>query len=134
MDLSSLNILAVVVAALSCFMLGGLWYSPVLFGKVWSQESGITEERAVNASRGRIFGLAFVASLVIAFNLAMFLGPQSTLQTGLLYGFLAGFGWVTMAFAINDLFELRSFRLFAINAGYHTVAFSVMGAIIGAWH
>lgn len=134
MEFSSLNIPAILVAALSCFMLGGFWYSPVLFAKAWMRESGVTEERAAKANRLQIFGLAFVASVVIAFNLAMFLGPQSTLQTGLFYGFLAGFGWVAMAFGINDLFELRSFKLFAINAGYHTVAFSMMGAIIGAWH
>jgi hypothetical protein len=45
---------------------------------------------------------------------------------------LAGFGWVAMTFVINDLFELRSHDLLAINAGYHTVAFTVMGAIVGS--
>jgi hypothetical protein len=134
MDISSLNLLAVFVAALSCFMLGGLWYSGVLFGKVWMQETGITEERAKNQNIPRTFGLAFLASLVIAFNLAMFLGSSSTLHSGLFYGFLAGFGWVAMSFAINDLFEQRSFKLFLINASYHTLAFTIMGGIIGAWH
>lgn len=64
----------------------------------------------------------------------MFLGSSSTLGTGAFYGFLAGFGWVAMSFAINDLFEQRSFKLLAINAGYHTVGFTLMGAILGAWH
>ncbi|TFH71648.1 DUF1761 domain-containing protein [Gammaproteobacteria bacterium LSUCC0112] len=134
MDISSLNFLAIFVAALSCFMLGGLWYSGVLFGKIWMRETGITEERANNQNIPRTFGLAFLASLVIAFNLAMFLGSSSTLHSGLFYGFLAGFGWVAMSFAINDLFEQRSFKLFLINASYHTLAFTIMGGIIGAWH
>ena len=30
-----------------------------------------------------------------------------------------------------DLFERRSLRLWAINAGYNVVAFTVMGLIIG---
>lgn len=134
MDISQVNFLAVIVAALSSFMLGGLWYSPVLFGVAWMTESGVTEQAAEKSNKLKIFGLALLASLVISFNLAVFLGPESTLYTGAFYGFLAGFGWVAMAFAINDLFELRSFRLFAINGGFHTVGFTVMGAIIGAWH
>jgi len=134
MDFSSLNFIAISIAAVSSFVLGGLWYSPLLFGNTWMRETGITEESAKNQNMAKKFGLAFVASFIIALNLAMFLGAQSTLQTGIFYGFLAGFGWVAMSFAINDLFEQRSFRLFAINAGYHTVGFTIMGAIVGVWH
>ncbi len=108
MDIAQVNFLAILVAALSSFFLGGLWYSPALLGKLWMQETGITEEKANNSNMARTFSLAFVASLIIAFNLAMFLGPQSTVATGAFYGFLAGFGWVAMSFAINDLFEQRS--------------------------
>ncbi len=129
-----INYLAVVAATAVSFGLGGLWYSPALFGKAWMAETGITEESAQSRNMAKVFGFAILATLIIAFNLAAFLGPQSTLATGTFYGFLAGAGWVAMAFGINDLFEARSFRLFAINAGYHTVAFTLMGAIIGAWH
>jgi hypothetical protein len=134
MDLSQLNLWAVLVATLVSFGLGGLWYSPKLFGAAWMAETGITEKKAAEANMARTFGLALLANLVIAFNLAMFLGPERTLGTGILYGFLAGFGWVSMSFAVNDLFEQRSLRLFAINAGFHCVSFTLMGAIIGAWH
>lgn len=134
MDLSTINLLAIGAAALSSFVLGGLWYSPVLFGKAWMRATGITEESAKQQNRVKVFGLAFIASLIIAFNLAMFLGNDSSLGTGAFYGFLAGFGWVAMAFAINDLFEQRPCTLFAINAGFNTVSFTLMGAILGAWH
>jgi len=132
MDFSTLNFLAIGVSALSSFVLGGLWYSPLLFGKAWMKETGITEEAVKNQNGAKVFGFAFIASLIIAFNLAMFLGSTSTLKTGMFYGFLAGFGWVAMSFAINDLFEQRSFKLFAINAGYHTTGITIMGAILGA--
>ncbi len=134
MDGSQINILAVCLAALSSFILGGLWYSPLLFGGVWMKEAGVTEETAKKANMIRTFSLAFIASLVISFNLAMFLGAERTLQTGLFYGFLAGFGWVAMAFIINDVFEQRPFKLSLINAGYHAVSFTIMGGIIGVWH
>jgi hypothetical protein len=48
-------------------------------------------------------------------------------------GALAGFGWVAMAIAIIAVFENRSWSYIAINGGYMTVAFIVMGAILGAW-
>jgi len=134
MDLSQINFLAVVVAAVVGFGVGAIWYSPVLFSNAWLKETGIKKDGDQQRSPALIFGLAFLATLVIAFNLAMFLGPQASLATGALYGFFAGFGWVAMSFAINDLFELRSFKLYAINAGYYTLIFTIMGAIIGAWH
>jgi hypothetical protein len=33
--MSDINILAVLVAAVSSFLLGGLWYSPVMFHDLW---------------------------------------------------------------------------------------------------
>jgi len=134
MDISQLNFIAIIVAALSSFILGGLWYSQLLFGKAWMKETGLSEESAKNANMTKIFTLSFIATFIIAFNLAMFLGPQSILETGAFYGFLAGFGWVAMSFGVNDLFEQRSFKLFAINAGFHTVSFTMIGAIVGGWH
>lgn len=134
MNLAELNYLAILSAAITSFAIGGLWYSPTLLGKVWMREVNLTEEDAKAANMGKIFGLAFVAALVIAFNLAAFLGPDATVTTGAFYGFLAGIGWVAMAMGINDLFEQRSLKLYLINACYHTLTFTVMGAILGLWH
>lgn len=129
-----LNYLAILAATAASFVLGGLWYSPVLFGKIWMVETGITEESAQQRNMVKVFGLAILATLIVAFNLAAFLGPEASLTSGAFYGFLAGAGWVALAFAINDLFEGRTLRLFAINAGYHTLSFTLMGAIIGVWN
>lgn len=129
-----LNYLAILAATAASFVLGGLWYSPVLFGKVWMVETGITEESAQQRNMVKVFGLAILATLIVAFNLAAFLGPEASLVSGAFYGFLAGAGWVAMAFAVNDLFEGRTLRLFAVNAGYHTLSFTLMGAIIGVWN
>ena len=38
------NFIAVLVAALSTFMLGGLWYSKVLFGPAWQRAAGDTRK------------------------------------------------------------------------------------------
>ena len=133
MDLSQINYLAVVVAAASSFLVGGLWYSPVLFEKAWMKESGLTEEEMKNANTSKIFGGSFVLALVISFNLAAFLGPESDLAFGLFAGFAAGAGWVSMSLGMTYLFSRRSLKLFFINAGYHVVTYTLMGAILGLW-
>lgn len=130
----SFNYLAILVATVSTFLLGGLWYSPALFGKAWMQEMGFTEEALkAKGDVGRIMGVSFVLELIMAFNLAAFIGAKASLSFGLLAGAAAGFGWVALAFGVTYLFERKSLRLFFINAGYHAIAFALMGAILGAW-
>lgn len=127
------NVWAVLVAALSTFLIGGLWYSPALFGKAWMRENGFTEESMKGANMTKIFGLAFLLGIVAAINLAMFMGPENDPAMGAMWGFLAGFGWVATFVGTHYLFERRSLKLFLINAGYSVVALTVMGVILAAW-
>jgi hypothetical protein len=134
MDFSTINYLAVIAAALSTFVLGGLWYSPALFGKAWMRANNFTSEELQTFSKARMFGWSFLFSLVMAFNLAMFLAePRTDVTWGMTAGALAGLGWVAMAIAVVGLFENKSWTYILINGGYMTVAFIIMGAIIGGW-
>jgi Protein of unknown function (DUF1761) len=134
MDFSTINYLAVLAAAVSTFVLGGLWYSPLLFGKAWMHANGFSETDLQTFSKARMFGWSILFSLVMSLNLAMFLaGPTTNVSWGMAAGGLAGFGWLAMAIAIVGLFENKSWKYIAINGGYMTVAFVIMGAIIGAW-
>jgi hypothetical protein len=133
MDLSKLNYMAVIVAALSAFVIGGVWYSPILFGNLWMKETGLTDDVLRRRSMGLVFGSSFVLCLVIAFNLAAFLAGPPDLVWGMTAGALAGVGWVATAMGVTYLFEMRSMRLFLVNAGFHAVAFVIMGGIIGIW-
>lgn len=133
MDISTLNWWAVLVAALANFMVGGVWYS-VLFAKAWMKANGFTEETLKQGNTARIFGLSFLWSVVMSFNLAMFLNDKNTdTAWGAAAGFLAGFGWVAMALFIIGLFERRKTSWMLINGGYATVSLVVMGVILGAW-
>jgi hypothetical protein len=125
-----INWIAVLVAAVACFLLGGLWYSPLLFGKAWQRETGLTDEQLKRGNTARIFGLSFVLALLAAWNFANFLGPRPSLALGLGAGASAGLLWVAGSFGINYLFERKSFRLFAINGGYHTVQFAIIGLVL----
>jgi hypothetical protein len=128
-----INHFAVFAAAISMFVLGGLWYGP-LFGKQWMQANNFNEEDIKNANPAKQFGLSLLFAIIIAYNLAAFLGnPETDMAWGATAGFLAGFGWVMLGVAVISLFEQRSWKYILINGGYMTVAFTLMGLIIGAW-
>ena len=133
MAFQKVNWLAVFVAAISSFVLGGIWYSKALFGQAWVRACGFNEEELQQANMGRTFGVAFLLALFAAFNLAMFIGPEADVAFGGLAGFFAGIGWVTTMIGIHYLFERRTLAHFLINAGYSVAALTVMGVILGAW-
>jgi hypothetical protein len=133
MDISHVNWLAVVVAALSAFMVGGIWYSKTLFGNAWMVDSNLNIEQIEAGNKGKIFGFTAFFSLLMAVNLGMFLADAKTdLAWGAEAGCLAGI-WTFCAIAIHSLFELKSWRYIFINGGYSLVSLTLMGAIIGAW-
>ena len=134
MQPDQINPFAILVAALSCFLLGGLWYSPALFGRAWMRSNGFTPDALHRGNQAVIFGLSFIAALVMATNLAFFLAdPKTTTAWGAIAGALAGFGWVAMGIIILGLFERRSWLWIVINGGYQVIALTLMGAILGAW-
>jgi len=133
MNPSLINWLAVIVAGLSAFIVGGIWYSRPLFGNAWMVDSNLTEEQIKQGNKGKIFGFTLVFSLIMAVNLAMFLADAKTNASwGATAGFLAGI-WTFCAIAIHSLFELKSWRHIFINGGYSVVSLTLMGLIIGAW-
>lgn len=133
MDISTVNWIAVLVAGVSAFILGGIWYSSKLFGAPWLAETKLTNEQINQSNKARTFGWAFVFSLIMAANLALFLNEPSTTATwGAAAGFLAGI-WVFSGLAITALFELKSWKYVFINGGYLVLALILMGLILGAW-
>src|SRR5262252_6997132 len=133
MNMSTLNVWAILAAAVSAFVVGGLWYSPALLGSLWKRANGFGNDEPPPAGV-KIFGLSFLLSLIMSFNLAMFLNDGKTdAAWGATAGFLAGFGWVAMGIAVVSLFERRPWTYVIVNGGYLTAALVLMGAILGAW-
>jgi len=126
-----MNYLAIVAAAVSSFLLGGLWYSKALFGPTWNAQNGGVPHEGHPA---KVFGVSFAFSLVAAFAFAQWLGPAPGLQPALTAGAVAGFGMVAASFGINYQFAQRSFKLWLIDGGYHTAQFVLFGLILGLWH
>lgn len=132
--ISQLNYWAVLVAAIASFFLGGLWYSPVLFYKPWMRAAGLNEEQLRQGNMAKIFGVSMVFQLIAAFVLAMFIGVELDAAIGAVVGSMVGLAWVATAFGVVYLFERRPLALLLINGGYNVVTYTLMGAILGAWH
>ena len=128
----TINWLSVIVAAVSAFLVGGVWYGP-LFGRAWMREFGLTEEDLKGRNVQKTFGLSLLWAFIAATNLEMFIGPEADFAFGTMAGFFAGFGWVAALLGILYLFEMKSLKAFLINAGYCTLALTIMGAVLGAW-
>ena len=130
--IADINWIAVLLALVAAFMLGGAWYSRALFGDTWMREIGLTEEAIQSANMARTFGGTIILEGLAAIALAAFLGRDATWIEGLQTGLWIGLFFIATAYGITYLFEQRSFRIWLINAGYYVVLYAVMGAIIGA--
>ncbi|MFL6725861.1 MAG: DUF1761 domain-containing protein [Sphingomicrobium sp.] len=128
------NLIAVLLCGVASLVLGGIWYSPMLFAKPWQRLTGLSDDQAKSGNIAITFGLAFVLSLIAAYVFAMFLGTSMPLAGAVGAGFSAGLCWVGAAYGINYLFERRPLGLWAINAGYHTLQFTLFGLIVGLMH
>ena len=125
------NWLAVALCAVSSLVLGGIWYSPMLFAKAWQQAAGLSDDQLKNGNMAKILGLTFVLSFIAAAVFAMFLGPNFGVGPATAAGFSAGLCWVAASYGITYLFEHRPLKLWLVNGGYHTLQFTLFGAIIG---
>lgn len=131
--MQGINVWAVLVAAASSFLLGGIWYGP-LFKNLWCREAAVDPDPSKGRHPAQVFGGALVLAVVAAFVFALFLGPQPELKSAVAWGFTVGLGLVATSFGINYLFANRSLLLWLIDGGYHTLQFTLFGLVLGLWH
>ena len=129
-----MHYLGILLAAAAMFGIGSVWYSPVLFAKVWMREAGMAPDhpKPDGKTMAKTFGATFLLLLVCATVLDVLIS-NSTAGEGILHGLFMGFlaGVVASAItAINHLFENKSLKLFLINAGYDVLGFCLMGVIL----
>jgi hypothetical protein len=127
-----INVLAVIVAAVSSFLLGGLWYSPLLFGPTWQREAGDTRKPG-EGHPAKVFGLSFLFALIAAVAYALIIPPATSAANAIAVGIAVGVGFAAASFGINYQFANRSAKLFFIDGGYHTAQFGIYGLILGLW-
>jgi fluoride ion exporter CrcB/FEX len=140
MHLHHLNLLAILVAAISTMVVGFLWYSRFLFAIPWMREMGYdpndkAKVQEMQKSAGPAYLGSFIASLVSAFVLALFFHwlRVQDLEFGLLVSSHVWLGFVATVQLTSSLFSKQSMKLFAINTGYQLACYLAMGAILTVW-
>jgi hypothetical protein len=134
LNFASINLLVIFGATVAANLIGGLWYSPFLFGNFWRKDSGLGASTGPMSNPAGTFVAAFIFQFLAACMLGGLLGHNVGPSEGATLGALLGFALVFTAIGITNLFEGRPLRLVVIHAGYHMVALSVIGAIIGQWN
>ena len=130
---TQVNLLAVLVAGVVMFALGGLWYSPALFAKKWVAAVGKSDEELKKGASGANYVVTFVAKLVSAYVLAKVGWASATVGEGVTTGFLCWFGFAAPTSYVHGMFAGRSTQLWVIDTGYTLVSFILAGAILAVW-
>ncbi len=130
--MANANLLAILVAAACGFLVGGIWYGP-LFGKAWQREIGMTDDDLKSADMLKIYGTAFLFSVLSA----VFLGHlfahfgEMSLRSTMMISVGVALGFIVPAIGTNYLFGRKSGKLFAIDAGYWVAFYAAMGLVFG---
>jgi hypothetical protein len=129
------NYLAILVAGIANMIVGGLWYSPVLFAKPWMALNNMTEESMKNAKPGPLYAQAFVASLVMYYVLAHIIHytNAATAMDGAKTAFWVWLGFITTVQFTANLFSPKKIGAYFIDTGYQFVTTIVAGVILAVW-
>ena len=134
--MGKVNLVAVFAGASAFFALGALWYGP-LFGAVWKREAGY-DGAGFPGPRSSlpmpaVMALAFLLELLVV----LMLGHSVARSSGaphVVMMMAIGFGAMIMtpALGINYLFQQRTGKLFAIDAGYLVLGMALVGGVFVA--
>ncbi|HVH31601.1 MAG TPA: DUF1761 domain-containing protein [bacterium] len=132
------NFLAVVVAAVAVFVLGWLWYSPLLFYKPWMRLRGKDPAAAMAGAKmpvGKLL-IELVRCLILAYVIACFvalLGVSGWLRA-VQFGLFVWIGFPVILLTGSVLWDDVPWKVAAIHAGDWLVKMLVIPIIVSSWH
>jgi Protein of unknown function (DUF1761) len=137
-DLGALNWLAVIAGAVVYFVLGALWYSPMLFAKAWQRSIGWDESRTPPQQSAMTYVVPLLAYIVMAIAVGMLAAAtgSDTFAEGLVLGLVVGVGLSlahTFVDASFDPGKPEPWTWFAINGAYHTIGLILVAIIVAIW-
>ncbi|MBI5413953.1 DUF1761 domain-containing protein [Candidatus Peregrinibacteria bacterium] len=132
---SSVNWVAVLVSTVAMMAFGMLWYSSLLFGKVWMRSIGIKEGEMPSSEMGKgvILGLInqFVRTSVLA--LALIIMSPKTLQEGLLYGGILWLGFEATVIFGGVIWEKKPHDFFCVSVCFNFLSMLISVLILMKW-
>ncbi|MCF7796760.1 MAG: DUF1761 domain-containing protein [Lentisphaeria bacterium] len=132
MEVISIHLWAVLVAAAGSFLLGAIWYL-LLFGKIWQQLVTSSPRDQKNPTQAMIF--TFLARVLSVYILAHFIHytQADTWLGGLETAFWIWLGFVVVTCADEIFFANKGIRLYFINISYHFLGLTMAGIILAIW-
>ncbi len=132
-----INYVAVLITSVIIFLLGGLWYSPLMFANKWMELQGKTRDELM-ASGGagpllyvQVFVCGFLTSLCMDALLKRF--DSHFVVSGVKVAFLCWLGFAAATSFGTALFSFKPKALWAIDTGFNLVAFLVAGIFLAGW-
>ncbi len=135
---ATINYLAVLVSAIAAMVIGGLWYSPILFGKLWMKLSNITKKQIEEAKKkgmSKSYIVMFIATLVMSYILAHFVDyvEATTVIEAIQLAFWVWLGFIVTVLISSVLWEGKPTKLFLLNIFHYLVTLGVMSIILTLW-
>jgi len=138
MSFAGVSQAAVILAAATSFLFGGIWYG--MLSGPWMAAANINPARIQGHGKGggailAPYVIAFLGQLVMAFFLAGLLAHlgagQVTIKNGLLAAASVWAGFVIAPMAVNHAFQGAKPALTLIDGGHWLGVLLLQGAIIG---
>jgi len=133
----NVHFLAVLLVTVISMAIGWLWYSPVLFGKVWLKALGKTpaDMAAMNKGSAMPLVLELLATFVKMYALAVFISSTSTTTAG--GGVLVAL-WLWLGVVVTTnlsvvTFEGRSKGAYLVGIACQLVSLVIAGMVLAVW-
>lgn len=136
---STLNLVPVVIAGVINMMLGALWYSPLVFGKLWMRAMGKTEEELKQELSLTKMAFTYVvntiASLLFAYVLAHLIkfSQTHTFSQGVMIGFWVWLGFVVTTVIPGYMYESKPKMLYFLFIIYQLISITLIGGFLAIW-
>lgn len=132
----------ILLATCAAYVLGALWYSPLLFMNLWLKGKGVTVESLPKRSKlymTTIMSYAFIAHACIATVLAVVLEvtqPETmkvalSLSALLAVGFMVSARFIDMVYTVEGKhYDLKNQTNFVITSLYYVAIVLLMAAVL----
>lgn len=131
-----INYAAVLVSAIASTVVGALWYSPLLFGKLWMRLSGFSGAAMPEKSDvAKLYAASFMADIVTAGAVAILINAVNTFTVGegLSLALLVWLGFVATTTLGTVLWERKPIALYILNNAFKLVSILIMAVILSVW-
>jgi len=126
----SVPIIPLVIGALLNMGLGALWYSNVLFAKVWMKEAKITSEQIEGSQddMGKVYGLTMLTAVLTSYVLGLLVVNigLGSIADALIFALVLWIGTHSPTIVKRWGFEGDSIKLGLINHGYDFVVYLIV--------